>query len=361
VTKLDPSERAKVVRYEGKFCDKPSRDTWYAVMASGDEAPVPVQHKTALPLGFTNVFRFDADGDGLFTPLREHARRLVAAALTAGELPASLAAETPSFRRQAVGAVGDLAARGANGDQVVRLLSALARDSDPKVRGGAFELLSRRPEKSALLALLNARSRAADGLERARLDFELVRAGHLQAILDWKPAYDASKGLDRHSMRRDLLELVRTRPISGWKTAGPYPARTWEEGLSAEWPPEMEVTSAGAIRWRPTGTDKRCQLNFRDTMDPREHAVAYARVSLRAAAPLETALLVESQSAIRVLLDGVEVYCQKPRKDSETRLEIVPVSLRAGEQSLLVKSAVERGSWGFVLHIVDPLGRVSRG
>lgn len=359
VTKLPQTEPRNVLRYKGTFRDRPTRDTWYVVIAIGDEAPVPVQHETAFPLGFTNAIRVDADGDGHFTPLRDQARKLVAEGLRGGTYPPQLGRESAMFRRQAVGVLGEIGVEIANGDGVVRLLSALAADDDARVRGGAMALLARRPERTALLALLGLRTAAADGAERARIDLNLARAGHFAALSDFKLVYDRARGIDRHGYRRAILELVRKTSLEGWNVAGPYPSPSWREGLLSEYPPESAGASDSIVSWRPTGRDQRGNLNFRETMDPREFAVAFARLKLEVRESLSTSILIESRNALRVFLSGTEVYRQEPRSESDASLEIVPVTLPKGDSEILLKAPVEKGVWGVVLHIVDPQCQIS--
>ena len=376
VSKLEPPLGKNVVRYDSVFRHHPARDSWYVAIAIGDEAPVPVAPATNFPLGFTNAIRVDADGDGHFTPLREHARRLVERAVVAGQdCDAALEPESAAFRRQALGSLRGLEAGGVPGESVVEALRSFTRDADASIRAGAAALLAMRSERSALLALLDARARATDPAERTTLDIQLLRAGHLPALDGVRAAYDHSTGLARHGLRRDLLDLVRRRPVRGWEVAGPYPSRAWEEGLATPWPPEPSASPpAGAggsgssiaapsdpVRWRACSTDKASTLNFRDTMDPRENAVAYARARVRTLRPEASALLVESSNGLRVLINGAEVYRQEPRKDADTRLEVVPVTFPAGESAVVVKSAVEKGVWKFVLWVLDPHSAIELG
>ncbi len=359
VTPLSPPGGATVLRYEGVYRDRPARDTWYVVYAIADEAPVPVQHKTAFPLGFTNPIRVDADGDGHFTPLREHARREAERAVRSGDFSA-LRREAAAFRRQALGALREVEAAGAAPEAIVRGLDELVRDSDPAVRAGAASLLAVRPERSALLALLGARASIGEPMERARFDFELVRAGHLPALRDLKASYEASKGFERYTIRRDIHELARKTRIVGWKVAGPYPSSRWGDGLEAVFPPEGAEPSS-EIRWRPTSTDKKGFLSFRDTMDPRHHAAAFARLRVRARERISTALLVDSDNALRILVNRCEVFRQAPPGAGDGDLTVVPATFSPGENEVLVKCVVERGSWGFQLLAVDPLGALEPG
>jgi hypothetical protein len=375
-----PGHRALV--YEGTYRDRPLRDTWYVVYAIGDEAPVPVVHQETFPLGFTNAFRVDADGDGKFTTLRQYARLVVEEAIRSGAGAPALHKETPSFRRQAIGALEELASRelsaGGHGstsgsvEAVVSILTELVHDPQRSVRRGAAAALASRPERSALLALLDARDAAVDPEERIPLDFELVRAGYLEALDEIARAYPKEGGIRRFTIRRALLDLARKVDLRDWEVAGPYPAKSWEEGLSKAFPPEILAANGGGstavasgekggAAWRPSTPDKKSYLNLRDTMDPREYVVAYAKIRLEARAELRSYLLCGSEDALAIFLNGREVFRQRPQKDGEAAGAMVPVSFLRGENEVLVKCAVEKGTWGFYLQALEPIRQLSPG
>jgi hypothetical protein len=353
VLALPAPAEGRPLRHEGVFRDRPARDAWYVVYAIGDAAPVPILHSHTFPLGFTNAIRVDADGDGKFTPLREHARRLAARVL-AGEAPIeSLSRETPSFRRQALGAVRDLEKSGAGrADAIVRLLAGLARDPERSVRAAAASLLAVRREPEARAGLLAARARAADAVEGAALDFELARSGHFEGLEALVAFHAAESGLRRHSARRDILELARKTRLGDWLVAG-APGGAAEKGLAVEPPPP-------GASWRVLSPHKDCYLSFRDVLKAEAGAVGFARFAVRSSAPLRTYILAGSQNACSIAVNGAEVLRAEPRKSADPLHHAVPVALRAGENEVLVRCVLEgeKGGWGFYFQAIDPRGQL---
>jgi hypothetical protein len=348
------------LRHEGVYRDRPARDAWYVVYAIGDTAPVPILHPHTFPLGFTNAIRVDADGDGKFTPLREHARRLVEKVLL-GETPAeSLARETPSFRRQALGALREIeAGRGSSHDPArsshdpapaaLRLLADFTRDPERSVRAAAASLLAVRREPAATAALLEARARTTDALERASLDFELARAGHLEALDALIAFHGEESGFRKYTARRDILELARKTRLGDWLVA---------ESLAGD--PDAGPPPARDPAWRALGAQKDSYLSFRETLKPRDKAVGFARLVVRSRVPFRTYILAGSENECSLALNGLEILRAGPGKSSDAMKNPIPVSLPEGENTILVKLKLEgeKTPWGFHLLILDPLGDI---
>jgi hypothetical protein len=334
VSKLEPPLGKNVVRYDSVFRHHPARDSWYVAIAIGDEAPVPVAPATNFPLGFTNAIRVDADGDGHFTPLREHARRLVERAVVAGQdCDAALEPESAAFRRQALGSLRGLEAGGSSW--------GIRRRSAPELHARRRRKHSRRGRCTARDAQraigaprVARRPRPArPTLRSARRSTSSSCAGaHLPALDGVRAAYDHSTGLARHGLRRDLLDLVRRRPVRGWEVAGPLPvARLGGGPRDAVGPlnrprvrPRAPAAAAARsrplrtpVRWRACSTDKAIDAEFpRHDGSTRECRGVRPRARAHASGRRASALLVESSNGLRVLINGAEVYRQEPRKDA---------------------------------------------
>lgn len=74
VVRRIPVERSKEpIRYKGSLELFPTRDTWYVVIARGNDGMEPVVPRykgtTITPFGFTNPIWVDVDGDGQYQPL----------------------------------------------------------------------------------------------------------------------------------------------------------------------------------------------------------------------------------------------------------------------------------------------------
>jgi hypothetical protein len=351
-----------VVRFNDTIRLKTAVDTWFIAYAEGDLPPYPMLHKVTVPLGFTNPIWVDADRNGKLTSVRDLASAAIVptrgARLQSGELARRLSPASPAFKRQVAAAISASTAPDRAGS-----LSELLKDHEASVREGAAMAIAGLGDRPAIAALLEARDHAPTPWERFVLDRELVRGGELAALADIVKVKTDFKDFDALCAQRDLKELCRKNRIERWWTIGPFPAKDVEDGLAKAYPPEKEIKyrrsydgfEKKTVSWKRLGTDQGHSLSF-GSLSPKENAVAYAQVLVRARAPFKTGLLLGAKCGLDIRLNGHSVHKQKKADKGSAATQIIPVEFPAGESSLLVKAAVAKGDFGFSLMVVDPRG-----
>ena len=65
----------------------------------------------------------------------------------------------------------------------------------------------------------------------------------------------------------------------------------------------------------------------------------------------------DSDDQGKVWLNGTEVYANPESHSAEIDRYIIPVTLKQGKNSILVKVCEEEGGWGFYLRITDKNGK----
>jgi tetratricopeptide (TPR) repeat protein len=157
--------------------------------------------------------------------------------------------------------------------------------------------------------------------------------------------------------KRTPNELTRF-PAAGWWVAGPYP-----EDLKTAYPPEKEadpsrpaaaVGGAESLPWRPVVPDDHGMIDFGPALNRAEHACGYALTYVWSPDERPTTLLVGGDDRVRVWLNGRLAHeIPDHRAPWAWGLERVPVTLRAGRNTLLVKVSNITGPHSFYLRLAD--------
>ena len=82
----------------------------------------------------------------------------------------------------------------------------------------------------------------------------------------------------------------------------------------------------------------------------------YARITVTAPDEREAQIRLGSDDQAKVWLNGEEVFAYSESRSAAIDQNAIPVTLKAGENSILVKSCDEMGFWGFYLRLTDTDG-----
>ena len=85
--------------------------------------------------------------------------------------------------------------------------------------------------------------------------------------------------------------------------------------------------------------------------------VAYAFVTVISPYARQVQLRFDGDDQAKVWLNGEEVHAHTRTRQAEIDREIIPVTLKSGENSILVKLCEEEGDWGFYLRITNTDGK----
>jgi hypothetical protein len=179
--------------------------------------------------------------------------------------------------------------------------------------------------------------------------------------------------VSKEDFRFDLpIEAVFLPSINAWWVVGPFDC-PYAEGLTREFPPEKEIdlkaTYEGkdgeSIGWRQVkreikpGTDLSDEffVDFDEVFGGRKNeAVAYALTYLRAPRDLDAVLAMGTDDGTIVWLNGAEVHRYAEGRPYMSKQDRVPVKLRKGTNTLLLKVCQGGGDWGYGVHVENADG-----
>lgn len=153
-----------------------------------------------------------------------------------------------------------------------------------------------------------------------------------------------------------FLEKVRTAPayINDWQVIGPFDNQD-HKGLAKPLIPESVIdlkssypAKNGAVAsWRPYSNGVSAYIDFRKIFDPADYTVAYAYHNYRSDKARVARFGAGSNDGIRVWVNGKLVLDHPESRKAEPNQDIFSVSLKEGDNHILVKvDQLERG-WGF--------------
>ena len=112
----------------------------------------------------------------------------------------------------------------------------------------------------------------------------------------------------------------------------------------------------GEVRWQKL--DDRTFDGFVDFGEDVNWRTAYAWVSITSPNKRKAQFRFDSDDQGKVWLNAKEVYAHRRRnRGAAMDRRTIPVTLKAGKNSILVKVCNETSSWGFYLRITDTDGK----
>jgi predicted esterase len=149
-------------------------------------------------------------------------------------------------------------------------------------------------------------------------------------------------------------------PVSG--TTGPRRGLTTDYlgGEAAARPADGQVQplpAGGETKWfahTAPGNKVGFRQLFTSQGKPAEQVVAYAHTTVTRPAEEQTVISVGSDDGVRLWVNGELVLDHAIDRAAQPDQELVPVTLRAGENRLLVKVDQGAGDWGFYLRVLKP-------
>lgn len=179
------------------------------------------------------------------------------------------------------------------------------------------------------------------------------------------------------------LPIARTffPSVNTWWVVGPFDAE-FEKALDTPYPPEQGVDlkasytgkDGASIGWKKIERPLNGSLSAGDEFFVHLHtvfgkridnAVAYAMTTIESPGDAEARLALGSDDGVVVWLNGVEVHRNNIGRAYSPKQDIVPISLKKGKNTLLLKINQGGGDWGFGAHVEtrdgNPLPQVTVG
>lgn len=168
------------------------------------------------------------------------------------------------------------------------------------------------------------------------------------------------------------------RFVRDWMVIGPFPLqmdmevpeqvrlKTLPPGFERQYPPEREIDlaarydgAAGPVRWKQIEADLSARVDLRENISPSENMVAYAAAVVTAPAAMETEIGFGSNDGAKIWLNGELIYSKHVGRSEVPNQDKIPVTLRAGKNTVLVKVENWGRNWAFYLSLRDPDGRLT--
>ncbi len=170
----------------------------------------------------------------------------------------------------------------------------------------------------------------------------------------------------QNNMREKAMEMIQQTGIvaeNAWLTIGPFDNIAgigYNTEYITEDTPQLDLTAkydgvSEQISWKKL-TDK--TLNgFIDMGQDKSWSVAYATATITSPEERQVQFRFDSDDQGKMWLNGEEIYANSQDKSISLDREIIPVTLNAGKNTVLVKVCNEEKEWGFYLRITDIEGK----
>ncbi len=153
--------------------------------------------------------------------------------------------------------------------------------------------------------------------------------------------------------------------IPAWLLAGPFPnpvdGRGNRLGLDSVYPPELDPDPAKTFTrrqrpdrsWRKVITPEKGRVDLY-MFDPYELVVVYARTYIVSSKDQTLPLLLGSDDGVKVFLNGKEIHRVLKVRIARPDMDTVPLNLKKGSNTLLLKIENNFGGYNFYARIRDP-------
>lgn len=171
----------------------------------------------------------------------------------------------------------------------------------------------------------------------------------------------AERCVEDPALRDAALKLsagLGTRPLVRWRLSPIFPNPECQ-AFTKVLPPEEAAEPERLDGWTDAQVGADGRVDLRAQRSPNESALVYAATVLEAKEALETRLLVGSDDAINVWVNGRKVHDRHDHRYLAARDDAVKVSLAPGLNRVLVKVENKRGNWGYLVELEDPGRKVS--
>lgn len=340
--------------------------------------------------------------EALEGPARAHVVEALALRADRGAVPAlsALARGGDGAAMRALGRIGDPAGaaallevleRGdaAAMDPLLAIGRASASSKGAEARGLYHRMLAMKAAPAVLSALTEVADRSSLGpvekiLGSAEGDTRSAAAACLAAIgsrLDpgterdeivrlWSRAAELGvEGLEEkiRALGERVEIVARDGRIDWWWVLGPWPAKERSDWSRAE-APESEISLDRPCRigerdvtWRTLqGAGEAGMVDLDAALRPNDHVFAYAYAEIVPRRARDAVLRLGSDDGVVVWLNGEKIHEFLSNRGFAPDQDSVPVKLRAGVNTLLVKVCEIGGGWSFHARLEDEEGRPLR-
>jgi hypothetical protein len=171
---------------------------------------------------------------------------------------------------------------------------------------------------------------------------------------------------DRGDIQK-FIERVNTKHVylTDWWIIGPFD-NPEEKGLHIVFPPEQEYdttkTYSGrnneVVKWQHFNNKISGYMDFTKIFKDSESGVAYARSAIEMSEDAEVKIGVGSNDGVRLFINNTLVLDNKIARSAEPNQDITTVSLKKGQNILLLKIDQLGGGWGFYFTVIEGASKI---
>lgn len=154
----------------------------------------------------------------------------------------------------------------------------------------------------------------------------------------------------------DFIDKVKHAPtfISDWWIIGPFD-NTERQGFDAVHPPESSFDTTAQytakenqqVKWQPYTNQRSGYIDFTKLYTPVDDVLAYAYRKIHVSEDTTMELGIGSNDGVKVWVNGKLELSQKSSRKAEPNQDMITVSLKKGDNSILLKVDQLGGGWGF--------------
>jgi len=170
---------------------------------------------------------------------------------------------------------------------------------------------------------------------------------------------------ERKAMGANLLPLIDSArlgggPVKKWRIIGPF-ANKNDAGYFQAYPPEITIdlsakyenASGQTLRWKRASANAVSYLDFTKIFREHEEGIVYAWIKVTAQKDATVPLLLGSNDAPVVWINGAEVFRLHQHRSAIPGDDVILADFKKGANDVLIKVDQTGGGWGLFLHVVD--------
>jgi len=225
------------------------------------------------------------------------------------------------------------------------------------VKSAATDADLREPAVRALVGVATALNSA--GQKQAALDL-------YQTVTQMSPPMEimreVAKGMAAAGAKVDLQGLLGT--VTNWWVVGPFELGEQNKGWQVDYVDEPNVNLAGRymsgnqrVQWKQVASDDpNGKIDLRKQVANRDQCIGYAYAEITVQEPTDALLLVGADDSEKMWVNGEKIFEQFVARALQVDQDRVPVKLKAGTNTILVKIWQNTMGWEFCMRIARPDG-----
>jgi hypothetical protein len=137
--------------------------------------------------------------------------------------------------------------------------------------------------------------------------------------------------------------------VERFKVIGPF-GGPGADCFNTVYPPEQRIDS---LDWRTVSTDSTGYLNFLDHLSPTDWVCAYAYCKIVSPQARSAQIRLGTNDTATLWFNGEKVLSKNVERSASPDSDILPVRLRKGENTILIKVCNTEFNWGLYLRLSD--------